>query len=32
MSVLDSIASARNFAYYQLGVIYKEKFKRNDLA
>jgi tetratricopeptide (TPR) repeat protein len=30
--VLDSIAKARNFAYYQLGVIYKEKFKRNDLA
>lgn len=32
LSVLDSIAQARNFAYYQLGVIYKEKFKRNDLA
>jgi len=32
MSVLDSIASARNFAYYQLGIIYKEKFKRDDLA
>ncbi|MEN8816230.1 MAG: hypothetical protein ABF274_05080 [Nonlabens sp.] len=31
-TVLDSIAKARNFAYYQLGVIYKEKFKRNDLA
>ncbi|AGC76479.1 protein involved in gliding motility SprE [Nonlabens dokdonensis] len=30
--VLDSIAKSRNFAYYQLGVIYKEKFKRNDLA
>jgi tetratricopeptide (TPR) repeat protein len=30
--VLDSIAQSRNFAYYQLGVIYKEKFKRNDLA
>jgi tetratricopeptide (TPR) repeat protein len=30
--LLDSIAKARNFAYYQLGVIYKEKFKRNDLA
>ncbi len=26
-SVLDSIAKERNFAYYQLGVIYKEKFK-----
>ena len=24
---LDSIARERNFAYYQLGVIYKEKFK-----
>ncbi len=32
MSTLDSIADARDFAYYQLGVIYKEKFKRNDLA
>jgi tetratricopeptide (TPR) repeat protein len=30
--ILDSIADARDFAYYQLGVIYKEKFKRNDLA
>ncbi|WP_124979049.1 type IX secretion system periplasmic lipoprotein PorW/SprE [Nonlabens xiamenensis] len=30
--VLDSIADSRDFAYYQLGVIYKEKFKRNDLA
>ncbi|KQC32308.1 hypothetical protein AAU57_02425 [Nonlabens sp. YIK11] len=28
----DSIAGARDFAYYQLGVLYKEKFKRNDLA
>lgn len=28
----DSIAGARNFAYFQLGVLYKEKFKRNDLA
>lgn len=25
--VLDSLAKERNFAYYQLGVIYKEKFK-----
>lgn len=25
--VIDSIADERNFAYYQLGVIYKEKFK-----
>jgi hypothetical protein len=24
---IDSIAKERNFAYYQLGVIYKEKFK-----
>ncbi len=31
-AVLDSIAASRDFAYYQLGVIYKEKFKRNDLA
>ena len=29
---LDSIADARDFAYYQLGVLYKEKFKRTDLA
>ena len=32
MSVLDSIADSRDFAYYQLGVTYKEKFKRDDLA
>ena len=25
---LDSIADVRDFAYYQLGVLYKEKFKR----
>ncbi len=25
--VLDSLAKERNFAYFQLGVIYKEKFK-----
>ena len=25
--ILDSISKERNFAYYQLGVIYKEKFK-----
>jgi tetratricopeptide (TPR) repeat protein len=31
-AILDSIADSRDFAYYQLGVIYKEKFKRNDLA
>ncbi|MGB5980785.1 MAG: hypothetical protein WBG46_01450 [Nonlabens sp.] len=30
--MLDSIADSRDFAYYQLGVIYKEKFKRNNLA
>ncbi|WP_240034541.1 type IX secretion system periplasmic lipoprotein PorW/SprE [Flavobacterium silvisoli] len=30
--VIDSLAKERNFAYYQLGVIYKEKFKENQLA
>jgi tetratricopeptide (TPR) repeat protein len=30
--VLDSINQERNFAYYQLGVIYKEKFKEYTLA
>lgn len=30
--VLDSLATERNFAYYQLGVIYKEKFKEYKLA
>lgn len=29
---IDSIAKERNFAYYQLGVIYKEKLKENGLA
>ena len=29
---LDSIHKERNYAYYQLGIIYKEKFKENDLA
>ena len=29
---IDSIAKERNFAYYQLGVIYKEKFKEYQLA
>jgi tetratricopeptide (TPR) repeat protein len=29
---LDSIRKERNFAYYQLGIIYKEKFKENNLA
>ncbi|MGJ8591411.1 MAG: tetratricopeptide repeat protein [Aquaticitalea sp.] len=31
-NVLDSIAKERNFAYYQLGSIYKEKFKEYTLA
>ncbi len=26
-TVLDSISKERNFAYYQLGIIYREKFK-----
>lgn len=30
--VLDSIAKERNFAYYQLGSIYKEKFKEYERA
>ncbi len=30
--VIDSITKDRNFAYYQLGLIYKEKFKEYDLA
>jgi tetratricopeptide (TPR) repeat protein len=30
--VLDSINQERNFAYYQLGIIYKEKFKEYALA
>nr|WP_165805980.1 hypothetical protein [Marixanthomonas spongiae] len=30
--VIDSLADDRNFAYYQLGLIYKEKFKEYDLA
>ena len=29
---IDSIAKERNFVYYQLGVIYKEKFKEYTLA
>jgi len=29
---LDSLGKERNFAYYQLGVIYKEKFKEYKLA
>ena len=30
--VIDSLAKDRNFAYYQLGLIYKEKFKEYNLA
>lgn len=30
--VIDSIFKDRNFAYYQLGLIYKEKFKEYTLA
>lgn len=30
--VIDSISKARNYAYYQLGLIYKEKFKEYNLA
>ena len=30
--VLDSLSTERNFAYYQLGLIYKEKFKEYGLA
>ncbi|WP_245945978.1 tetratricopeptide repeat protein [Flavobacterium magnum] len=30
--LLDSLAKERNFAYYQLGIIYKEKFKEYQLA
>ena len=29
---LDSLSKDRNFAYYQLGTIYKEKFKEYELA
>jgi hypothetical protein len=31
-TVIDSINNERNFAYYQLGIIYKEKFRKFDLA
>ena len=31
-TAMDSIGKERNFAYYQLGLIYKEKFKEYDLA
>ncbi|MDC8005057.1 hypothetical protein POV27_13425 [Aureisphaera galaxeae] len=30
--VIDSLTGDRNFAYYQLGLIYKEKFREYDLA
>ena len=30
--VIDSLKTERNFANYQLGLIYKEKFKENLLA
>lgn len=29
---VDSIGKERNFAYYQLGLIYKDKFKKYELA
>ncbi|WP_247656544.1 hypothetical protein [Maribacter sp. MMG018] len=32
VSVIDSLKTERNFANYQLGLIYKEKFKENMLA
>jgi len=32
MAVIDSLKTERNFADYQLGLIYKEKFKENLLA
>ena len=31
-TVIDSLNKERNFAYYQLGLIYKEKFKEYQLA
>ncbi len=31
-SVLDSLATQRNLAYYQLGVIYNENYREYDLA
>jgi tetratricopeptide (TPR) repeat protein len=31
-TAIDSVAKERNYAYYQLGFIYKEKFKEYDLA
>ena len=32
VAVIDSLDTERNFANYQLGLIYKEKFKENLLA
>ena len=32
LKVIDSLSKDRNFAYYQLGLIYKEKFKEYELA
>ncbi|MEM7486373.1 MAG: hypothetical protein AAF348_14290 [Bacteroidota bacterium] len=32
VTVIDSLRTERNFANYQLGLIYKEKFKENVLA
>ncbi|TAI47513.1 tetratricopeptide repeat protein [Flagellimonas allohymeniacidonis] len=32
LSVIDSLQTEKNFANYQLGLIYKEKFKENLLA
>jgi len=32
VSIIDSLRTERNFANYQLGLIYKEKFKENLLA
>ena len=32
VTVIDSLKTGRNFANYQLGLIYKEKFKENLLA
>ena len=31
-SILDSISKERNFAYYQLGLVYKDKFKEYTLS
>lgn len=32
VAIIDSLRAGRNFANYQLGLIYKEKFKENVLA